>query len=46
MVTDLPILDISLASGFNSERTFTRLFKERNSITPSAYRSQYLGEST
>ena len=46
VVTDLPILDISLASGFNSERTFTRLFKERNGITPSAYRSQYLGEST
>lgn len=44
VVTDLPILDISLASGFNSERTFTRLFKERNGITPSAYRNKYAGE--
>ena len=45
VVTDMPILDVSLASGFNSERTFTRLFKERNGVTPSAYRSQFLGES-
>lgn len=44
VVTDMPILDVSLASGFNSERTFTRLFKERNGITPSAYRNQFLGE--
>jgi len=45
VVTDLPILDISLASGFNSERTFTRLFKERNGITPSAYRGKHNGGS-
>ncbi len=44
VVTDLPILDISLTSGFNSERTFTRLFKERNGITPSAYRNQFRGD--
>lgn len=41
VVTDMPILDVSLASGFNSERTFTRLFKERNGITPSAYRTMF-----
>jgi AraC-like DNA-binding protein len=41
VVTDMPILDVSLASGFNSERTFTRLFKERNGITPSAYRAMF-----
>lgn len=45
VVSDMPILDVSLASGFNSERTFTRLFKERNGITPSAYRAQFVGES-
>jgi len=43
IVTDMPILDVSLASGFNSERTFTRLFKERNVITPSAYRALFTG---
>ena len=46
VVTDMPILDISLASGFNSERTFTRLFKERNGMTPSAYRAMFTGEAT
>ena len=45
VVTDMPILDISLASGFNSERTFTRLFKERNGITPSAYRAMFTGDT-
>jgi AraC-like DNA-binding protein len=43
VVTDMPILDVSLASGFNSERTFTRLFKDRNGITPSAYRAMFIG---
>ena len=46
VVTDLPILDISLASGFNSERTFTRLFKDRNGITPSTFRNQHIRETT
>ncbi len=36
--TDLPILDVSVASGFNSDRTFTRLFYEMNSLTPSEFR--------
>lgn len=42
VVSDMPVLDVSLASGFNSERTFTRLFKQRNGITPSAFRAQFL----
>lgn len=42
-VTNLPILDISLASGFNSERTFSRLFNARNGMSPSAYRARYMG---
>ena len=41
VVTDLPILDISLASGFNSERTFSRLFHQRNGMSPSAYRMKF-----
>lgn len=45
-VTDLPILDISLASGFNSERTFSRLFNTRNGMSPSAYRARYMGAAT
>ncbi len=43
VVTDMPVLDVSLASGFNSERTFTRLFKARTGITPSAYRTLLTG---
>ena len=44
VVSDMPVLDVSLASGFNSERTFTRLFKQRNGITPSAYRAGFTEE--
>lgn len=43
VVTDMPVLDVSLASGFNSERTFTRLFKDRTGTTPSAYRAMMTG---
>lgn len=32
------ILDICLDSGFDSQRTFNRVFKERYRITPSEYR--------
>ena len=32
------ILDICLDSGFDSQRTFNRAFKERYRITPSEYR--------
>lgn len=44
VVTDLPILDISLASGFNSERTFSRLFSQKNGLSPSAYRARFGGK--
>ena len=43
VVTDMPVLDVSLASGFNSERTFTRSFKDRTGVSPSAYRAQFMG---
>lgn len=33
--------DIASASGFGTRRTFSRLFKDRYSITPTEYRSQY-----
>lgn len=34
------ILDICLDSGFDSQRTFNRVFKERYRITPSEYRKE------
>lgn len=40
VVTKMPILDISLASGFNSERTFSRLFHQHCGMSPSAYRAE------
>lgn len=33
-----PVLDICLDSGFESQRTFNRRFKEKYKLTPSAYR--------
>lgn len=42
-LTDLPILDISIVSGFNSNRTFTRVFVELNKQTPSDYRKECRG---
>ncbi|MEG0779290.1 MAG: AraC family transcriptional regulator [Oscillospiraceae bacterium] len=42
-VTDLPILDISIAAGFNSCRTFTRLFSDSNGQSPSEYRKTCRG---
>ena len=32
--------DIASAAGFSTRRTFSRLFKERYSITPTEYRNQ------
>lgn len=43
LTTDLPILDIAVHVGYNSGRTFTRSFKERNRMTPGEYRSVYRG---
>lgn len=38
--TDLPILDISISAGYNSDRTFTRVFSEVNGMTPSEFRRE------
>ena len=37
---EMTIDDIASASGFGTRRTFSRLFKERYSITPTEYRYQ------
>jgi len=37
---EMTVDDIASASGFGTRRTFSRLFKERYSITPTEYRSQ------
>lgn len=36
--TELPIVDISVMVGFNSDRTFSRVFSEINGQSPSEYR--------
>ena len=36
--TNMGILDIAIASGFNSQEAFTRSFKERFKLTPRKYR--------
>ncbi len=41
--TELSILDISLAVGFESQSYFTRLFTRKLKMSPSSYRKQYLG---
>ena len=38
--SEMPVDDIASASGFSTRRTFSRLFKERYSITPTEYRNQ------
>lgn len=38
--TDFSILDISLKNGFADQKAFTRQFKKRFGITPSAYRKK------
>ena len=37
---DMTVDDIASASGFGTRRTFSRLFKERYSVTPTEFRSQ------
>ena len=37
---EMTVDDIASASGFGTRRTFSRLFKERYSITPTEYRNQ------
>lgn len=41
LATDLPLLDISIIVGFNSVRTFSRIFESINNCTPSEYRSVF-----
>ncbi len=41
VVTELPVVDVSVAAGFNSVRTFMRVFQDRNGLSPSAYRKKY-----
>ena len=36
--TSLPILDVSVMVGFNSDRTYSRIFSSINGISPSEYR--------
>jgi AraC-like DNA-binding protein len=36
--TDLPMVEIALASGFSDQSSFTVAFKNVTGITPSAYR--------
>ncbi len=36
--TNMPILDISVMVGYNSDRTFNRIFRSINGILPSEYR--------
>lgn len=38
--TDQPITDICLNAGFESQRTFNRVFKERFHVSPREYRAQ------
>lgn len=39
--TDMSHLDVALEVGFNSFKTFSRLFRERMGMTPSEYRKRH-----
>ncbi len=38
--TDMPVIDISIESGFSSDRTFSRTFLEINGMSPSEFRKR------
>lgn len=40
-LTDLPVLQIAMRTGFNSIATFNRIYKDIRGMTPSQYRSLY-----
>ncbi|MCR5452151.1 MAG: AraC family transcriptional regulator [Lachnospiraceae bacterium] len=42
--TDKPITDIMYESGFQSQRTFNRVFKEKYRVTPREYRNKSMAE--
>lgn len=39
---DMPVIEIAGLAGFNSKATFNRIFKNLESVTPTAYRQQFL----
>ncbi|MDF2722387.1 MAG: AraC family transcriptional regulator [Paenibacillus sp.] len=39
ITTDLPVADITFAAGFESFRTFARVFREMKGLTPTQYRN-------
>lgn len=39
--TDVPVLEVGLAAGFNTKTTFLRMFKKLEGVTPSEYRSRF-----
>ncbi|MEM8897908.1 MAG: helix-turn-helix domain-containing protein, partial [Bacteroidota bacterium] len=41
--TDQTIAEIAFASGFNNLANFNRLFKKKKQMTPTTYRTQYVG---
>ena len=45
LITDDPVLDIALASGFRSHEVFTRAFRRHFGRTPAAYRTTALADT-
>lgn len=41
--TNLPLLDIALAVGFNDQSYFNRVFKKNTGVTPLVFRREYAG---
>jgi len=39
--TDMPAIDIAMASGFHSVYTFSRIFKEQTGVSPKEYRDEF-----
>jgi AraC family transcriptional regulator len=41
ITTDMPVTDVVLAAGFGNRSAFSRLFKERQGISPQEFRMRY-----